>query len=322
MNKVQLATYNSFVKSDDFLDDHAAELAVVSQIAPAAASFKQTINAIGTAVALAEQDNTGYTIDKNNKLAELRRLMLKVGRAATAYYRSINNVANLAISDFTKTEVEEMAEARIPIYAEKLHNESLPHAANLIGADAADLAALQAAIVAARDVMEDPKRAIEISRRYNESIDGLIKTGREQREILDIYMRTFIDENEGLYNEWKYSTSIDDLPSHSAPTFTTPITALGTGTVTSVDYAPLGGLTGATDIEFTLPQNIAQGIRAGFGTDALSILPGKELQLSGGSSNRHSAASLGFDINAAPFLNIINDTPQAVSITVDFYRAD
>lgn len=321
MNKVQIAKYNSFIKSDDFLDDNSATLASVSQIAPLAAALKTTISNISTAMGIAEQDNTGYTIDKNNKLNELKRLMLKVGRAATAYYQSINNIAKLSISDFNKSEIDQMTDSRVHAYAIKLHAETLPNAASLIGATAADLTALNAAIAALGQVLEDPRRAIDISKRHNDSIDGLLKDGDKQRETLDIYMRTFIDANPGLYAEWRLALAIDDLPTTSSPDFSTPISATGGGTPTTIDYTPLGGLDGSTDIVFTLPIGIAQGVRAGFGLDPASILPGKEIQLASGSSPRRTAASLGYDNGNAPYLNIINDTPNAVSVIVEFYKA-
>lgn len=322
MNKVQTSKSNSLVKIEDFLDDHAAELAVVVQIEPLHEELKDVIEDIGTAMALAEQDNTGYTINKNLKVNEVKRLILKVGRGATAYYQSINEFEKLSISNYKKSELDSITESRLSPKAKQLYKEALPIAANLIGADAADVAALQAAALALDEIIEDPSRAIDVSKRYNDSIDGLLKRGDEIRNKIDVYMQTFIDENPGLYAEWKLSMAIDDMPTHGSPDFTTPISCAGGGAVTTVDYIPLGGLFGSTNIEFTLPQNIPQGVRAGFGVDDQSILAGKELQLTGGSSNRRSAASLGFDLNSAPFLNIINDTMQVFSVTVDFYTAD
>ena len=76
MNKVQTSKSNSLVKIEDFLDDHAAELAVVVQIEPLHEELKDVIEDIGTAMALAEQDNTGYTINKNRKGNEVKRKSL------------------------------------------------------------------------------------------------------------------------------------------------------------------------------------------------------------------------------------------------------
>lgn len=323
MNKVQIAKYNSFIKSDDFLDDNAATVAVRVQIPPLATTLRGIIDSIGTAMGLAEQDNTGYTADKLVKITEMKRLMMKVARAATAYYRSTNNLNKLAISDFKKGEMENLNDARQLNYAQKLYNETLPDAANLIGADAADLAALQASITLVADVLEDPKRAIEISKRHNDSIVGLLKEGDKTRNDIDIYMQTFIDENPGLYTEWKLSMSIDDAPTHSNPDYTTPpISCTGGGTITNIDYSPLGQILGSTNIAFTLSENAGQGIIVSFGMDEMSLSP-QQHPLSGGSSNRLSAASLGYNLDDGTiFLNIRNDSPLPESVTVDFYLAD
>lgn len=323
MDKNQIAVYESHLSSDDFLDDNAVVVNVRTQITPLALRLKGKIADVGVAMAKAERDNRGYSIDKQEKLTVLRHIMLKVGRAGTALYRSTNNLGKLSATDFTKGELDNLQDARVLTYAQELYSETLPDAANLIGADAADLTALQAAITAVADVFEGPRRAIDNSKRYNDSIVDLLNDCNKTRNEIDIYMQTFIDENLGLYTEWKLSMAIHDAPTHSNPDLTVPISCGGTGIVTTIEYTPINGaLTGSTNIKFTLPTPLGQGVSAGFGPDPATIIPGTELQLSAGANPRVTAASLGYDINAARFLNIRNATPSAVSVSVEFYLAD
>lgn len=318
MNDYNFSKFESYGKTIDFLNDNAVKMATRSKIPPLAITFNDVVASIGSTIALADQDNTGYTVDKNLKITELKRLMLKVGRAAASYYVGINNIPKLEVCDFKKSELDQMKARYITLPAQKLHDEVLPDVANLEGVDAADFAALQAAITAAVAAIPEPKRAIGISEKYNDSLKGLMQQADKIRSELDLHMQTFIDEDPLLYDEWKICMSIDNNPTHSNPDLATPVSCGGMGVYTTIDYTPIAAeFTGATDIKFILPQNIPQGVMAGFGADPNSFA--SELMLSSGSNNRVTAASLGYDLNAATFLNIRNATPNPVLVNVEFY---
>ena len=318
MNDYNFSKFDSYRKTIDFLSDNAAKVAARSKIPPLAITFNNVVTSIGTTIGLADQDNRGYTLDKYEKVTEVKRIMLKIGRAAASYYSGGVNNSKLLISDFTKSELEHMKDSYLPIPAQKLHDEALPDVANLEGVDAADFVALQAAIVALIAALPEPKRATELSELHNDNLKPLMQQADKIRSELDLHMQTFIDEDPLLYAEWKLSLSIDNNPTHSNPDLATPVTCGGLGVVTTVDYAPIvAEFTGAADIKFILPQNIPQGVAVGFGADDSSFV--SEQALSSGSNNRVTAASLGYDINAATFLNIRNATPNPVIVNVAFY---
>lgn len=65
MNDLQTNRVNSLIKSSDFLDYYASELAAVAQIAPLALDLKNLINDIETAAGKGSLDLTGVAEQKS-----------------------------------------------------------------------------------------------------------------------------------------------------------------------------------------------------------------------------------------------------------------
>ena len=145
MNRGQTDKLNSFIKSFDVLTDNAAALVSVTQIAAGRIALKATIDALTTAAGLGSLDLTGYTLDKNNKREALTTLLNKVCRAAAAYYNSVGNMGSINKVNFTASELKNTRDTDLYSLVKVAHTQILPDAANLIGATAADLTALNAA---------------------------------------------------------------------------------------------------------------------------------------------------------------------------------
>ena len=318
MTSNEAAKTSSFAVSNDFLKVNAATVATVTQIPPKATALDVLIGKILDADGLGSRDLSGFAEDKRMKRDTLERLMHKVGKGAAAYYLSSNMRDELRSVDFKPSELYRLSTNELLSRARDLHKVVLPDVANLIGITITDLDDLEDAKEAFADVWIAPKRAKKISKGANDKIKPLLDEGDILRAELDIYMQTFEYDNPDLYAEWKLTLSIDNNPTHSNPDLATPVTCGGLGVVTTVDYAPIvAEFTGAADIKFILPQNIPQGVAVGFGADDSSFV--SEQALSSGSNNRVTAASLGYDINGATFLNIRNATPNPVIVNVAFY---
>lgn len=318
MNRNQTDKLNSFIKSFDVLTDNAAALVSVPQIATGRIALKATIDAITTAAGTGGMDLTGYTEDKRNKREAVMTILQKVSRAAAAYYNSVGNLGNLRKVDFTPSELVRMRDTDFYANAKAVHALVLPDAANLIGANAADVLALNVANELFFAALQEPKNQSELSKVANDSIDGLIAQGDDQRKNLDIYMLTFADDQPDLYNLWKLSLGIDNTGGSNPPVLTVSTTANGSAAVTNIDYT---GVAMVPSTEIKIRNAGPAAIFYGFSSNSVS-LQGQQNILNPGADVRLTAVAMGYDAVVARFLNLRNDEQVGSEVEVSFYEMD
>ena len=314
MNDKQYAQFASFAKSDDFLDDNATPVSAVTQFPPQAVLLKAKLAEIVTADGIGSADNRGEAINKGNLRKELEAKMLLVSRAATAYYLSIDNPIKQKNVDFNVSEIERMMAEKLFSTAKKLVSDTTPDAANLIGADASDVSALDSAADAYNDVIPDTKRATERSKIYNAIIDPVLAECRNIRSKIDIYMQTFIASEPLLYAEWRETLHIDDGPSSNPPILSLQVD-VESGQMRSIDYSDIS-LFNTTEIKLLNPNEAT--IDFGFGPDDTSFA-GTPTTVNEQSNSRKSALSLGYHSVDSPVLLVRNESGVILSITLEFY---
>lgn len=315
MNKKQYALFASFEKSDDFMDDNAAAVAGVTEIAPIAALFKSKLDEIGVADGVGSRDNSGESILKGQLRTDLIEKIFVVSRGATAYYKSINDPVKQKNVDYVASDFTNMAAEKVVHLANQLVTDTTADAANLINADANDITALTDAAVAFSNSIPNPKRAIEISKVNNDKIDPLLGEAREMRNTLDIYMQTFISTNESLYAEWKLTLNIDDAGTSNPPVLTLNIT-VDAGETNTVDYSQIEL---ANNFEIKLINENDAEVEYGFGPNSESF-NGTPTTVNAQSNTRKTVSALGYHSIENNNLNVRNNAPEGLDVTLEFYN--
>jgi hypothetical protein len=316
MTDVQTNRLNSLLKSDTVLTENQVELSSVSQIAPLATELKNTILAIEDAAADGTLDLSGVTKNKSEKRKQLETTMLKVGRGASAYFKSIDNIEHIAIVDFTTTELLLKKDNDLYIASKQLYELAEPNKNDLIGADASDVAQLDVEKEYFFSKLTAPKNAIELSANHNKLIDPLLRKGMQIREDLDIYLQTFIATNPLLYGVWKSSLSIDDTGANAPIAYSVDV-IVASNSVLKIDYTSVA-LQANTEIKM---KNTSDGEMAfGFGGDIITfahteVVPPK-------SQKRLTASILGYDVLNSLLLMVQNNNAVPLSATFEFYMMD
>ena len=315
MQDEQTNRLNSLIKSDDFLDDNSATVAAVTQIPPLATSLKDKIQEINDAAAAGDLDLSGVAEDKKNKRAALKTSLFKISRAAAAYYQSANMLKELRIVDFNDSEIDRQRDAILYATAKEVHKIGTADVANLIGAVQADLDQLDTDKEAFFEVIQDPKREIEIGAVQNARIDPLINQGMDIRRQIDVFMQTLISTNEALYSEWEASMSIDDTGASNPPVLVKTV-SVNSGETIAVSYA--GEIDLINSSELKLINDNGAEIDFGFGADETQF-NGTPTTVNANSQERKTAISLGFDSINATSLNVQNNQGSSMDITIEFY---
>jgi len=317
MTDAQYNRQGSFAKSDDFMDDHAAHAAIVavSQIAPLAASLKSKLAEVVVADGIGSQDNTGPTTLKKNLKTAVQDKMLKIVRAATALYLSTDNTVMQKIVDYTETDITTWKPEELYSRAKKLVTDVTPDNANLIGAVAADVTDLDSTADQLNDVIQDPKRAIEISKVYNAKITPLLNECAEIRKKLDIFMQTLISTEPTLYAEWKETLNVDDTGANNPPVLSLDIT-IESGEITNVDYSEIDLVNNS---EIKLINDTDASIDYGFGPDE-GTFNGTPVTVEDQSQERRTATALGYHSIENNKLNVRNLAAETLNVTLEFYE--
>jgi hypothetical protein len=313
MNDVQTNRVNSLIKSSDFLDDHASELAAVTQIAPLALELKNLIKDIETAAGKGSLDLTGVAEQKSITRQNLIDITMKVARGAAAYYQSVNQLRELRMVDFNNTEMIKKRDNDLYATAKELHQMAIIDGSNYIAVSAPDITLLDDTKEKFFDYIQDPKREVEIVAQQNAMIDPYITQGMEIRKKLDIYMQTFIAIKAILYNEWNASLSIDDTGANTPASYTVTLMIPPTS-LKSIDYSSVA-LQGNTEIK--LINNSAAELVYGFGNDSNSFA-GTQTVYSN-TQKRQSATSLGYNALSATILNVQNNQAVDLECTIEIY---
>jgi hypothetical protein len=314
MNDVQTNRVNSLIKSSDFLNDNAGNIAVITQLPPLALDLISIIDNIETAAAKGSLDLSGVAEQKSITRQKLIATMLKVARGGAAYYLSSDKLRELRIVDFTENDLNYKRDNDLYATAKELHQMAVADGANYIGVSITDITLLDTEKEKFFDYIQDPKREIEIAAQHNALIDPLITQGMELRKKMDIYMQTFIATNPIFYNEWKASLSIDDTGANTPPSYTLTL-SIAAGSIQNVDYSAVA-LQGNTDIK--LINDSAGALIYGFGNDDTTFSSTDTVNAN--TQKRKSAISLGYDALTDTKLNIQNANGVDLSCTLEFYE--
>jgi hypothetical protein len=299
MKDKQTNRVNSLIKSSDFLSDHAADLVVIAQLPPLAAQLATLIQDIETAAGKGKLDLTGVAEHKSIVKQKLLDQMLKVARGAAAYYLSTDNKPKRDNDLFAiAKELQQMAVADGAFYI------------YITPADIANLDTLKEDFF---DIIQNPKRELEIAAQYNALINPLIAQGYKLREHIDIYMRTFIAGNALLYNEWEASMSIDDTGAKKPTAYTLTLT-VPANTIQTIDYSSVA-LQGNTAIK--LINKSGAELVYGFGPNSNSFAGTHTVYAN--TQKRKSASSLGYNALSATNLNVQNIQPIDLECTIEMY---
>lgn len=317
MTDRQYEQFASYAKSDDFLDDNAAHAAItgITQIAPLATDLKTKLAEITTADGLGAQDNTGVSDNKNALRQDLIDKFFVITRAATAYYTSISDSIKQKIVDFNPSDVDKMNAEKLYAVAKKLVTDTTPDAANLIGATATEITALDTAADAFNDVIPDPKRATEVSKVNNARIDPLLGECRELRGKLDIFMQTLISSEPTLYAEWNETLNIDQAATSNPPVLSIDI-SVASGETQTVNYEEFAM---RNNSQIKLINNNDATIDFGFGPDPGSF-NGTPTTVGEQSQERKTATALGYQSIENNSLNVQNNAGDTLSVTIEFYE--
>ena len=313
MKDKQTNRVNSLIKSSDFLSDHAADLVVIAQLPPLAAQLATLIQDIETAAGKGKLDLTGVAEHKSIVKQKLLDQMLKVARGAAAYYLSTDNKPKLRIVDLKPSELKRKRDNDLFAIAKELHQMAVADGAFYIYITPADIANLDTLKEDFFDIIQNPKRELEIAAQYNALINPLIAQGYKLREHIDIYMRTFIAGNALLYNEWEASMSIDDTGAKKPTAYTLTLT-VPANTIQTIDYSSVA-LQGNTAIK--LINKSGAELVYGFGPNSNSFAGTHTVYAN--TQKRKSASSLGYNALSATNLNVQNIQPIDLECTIEMY---
>lgn len=211
MDSNQIDKYNMLRKVDDFMDDHAAETAGHSKIAPKHLQLKDNIEDIEEAKEEADADNTGVTEDKAADRTEVVKQVFTALTAVASFARDTKNHTLLRRVDFTLSDLNGMRDATLYTSGEMVRKKTDANIAAL--ADyayaPAQLTALEDALEAFHESTPQPKDAKEAVAVANEQVTVLLKEADVILEDLDGYMDTYRFSNPTLWSEYQKARAID-----------------------------------------------------------------------------------------------------------------
>ncbi len=195
-----------------FFDDHTAETAPVTVIAPKVAALSAKILAIADAEGIATSDNTGVTVDKSIQREALMVQMMMASTAVSNFARDTNNNALLNKVRYTLSKLQGMRDHTLHFKALELKKAVDANIASLavylyLPANQTDL---NTAITNYFDAVTEPKDAIEESAAARQLVMRLFVETDDIIESLDGYMDIFRFSNTELWDEYQLARAIDD----------------------------------------------------------------------------------------------------------------
>lgn len=307
MNDNQEDKLGMFEKVKAFLLTNAATLAVVTQIATLQSALNDLIDDIIDADIKATQDDTGYTEEKTQQRINLEEITLKVARALTAYWESIDSKGTLRMTDYGKSELEAMRDNDLYAAAKRLFKVADPLGASLTAfnsgpADVSDLDTKKEAFFA--DIQNPAMKRGE-RKEWGAEVERLFGDTDKVLDKLDTYMATFEAINEILYGQYKNARLIDSSGGGAAKVKRGEIPA------EDIQNAAFSAelLADETLLEFS---NTGTGATLSFYFGALPgsppEAPGQTI-LTPGASVQKTAAEAGYN-SGQTFANIYNPGPE------------
>lgn len=212
MDSNQKDKYDMLLKVDDFFDDHSADTASHSRIAPKHLELKGVIKDMEEAAMTAEADQTGVTEDKAALRTELEKLVFTARTAVAGLARDTPDRKLLRSVSFTLNDLRKMSDATLFFKGSMVRSRASTHLAAL--ADyayaPAQLTALTDTLADFLDIASEPLDAIDERAVANEQVAALLAKAEDLLESLDGYMDTFRFSLPMLYTEYSMARGIDD----------------------------------------------------------------------------------------------------------------
>ncbi len=319
MDNRQLERLNSYIKSAEVLNDHTAAMDIsLPEHAPYETQFDDLISQIILEAGLGTQDDTGVTIDQNQKRSEVEALHMKVANAAAAWYATQNNNGGLMRVKATLPKLQAMREGRFYIRTKQLVAIATPIAADLINAVLADVTALNTANEEYFELFTAPEQTRGKRKMHNAEVDPLLAEARDVRNTLTTLINTLAGTADNIiYVEWTASLSIDNTGPAAPPALTVEESILANA-INNIDISGLI-ITGSTEIKLT--NTGAVDLKFGFST-ANNSLPGGAAVVSIGNNSRMTASALNYDAGTSIFLNVRNQTAGSGDYKLEVFIMD
>ena len=181
------------LKVDDFFDDHSADTATHSKIAPKHLELKEVIKELEETAGEAGLNHTGVTEDKASLRTELEKLVFTARTAVAGLARDTTDRKLLRKVSFTLNDLRKMSDGNLFFKGSMVRSKASAHMAAL--ADyayaPAQLTALTDTLAAFLDIASDPLDAIDERAVANERVVALLAQADGLLESLDGYMDTF-----------------------------------------------------------------------------------------------------------------------------------
>lgn len=309
MNDNQSDHLSMYLTVNQFLLDHAPDLAGVTQITGLQALLANRIENITDYAAIAGSDTTGFTIQKSNERLELEAITLKVSRACGAYFLSIDNPGGFKLADYTASEIANKRDNDLYADSKWLYKIADPIKANLssFNSGPADVLELKNLYDAFFDIIRLPKIKRDEKASGTKMLDKEFEKAQELVEHLDVYMLTFQTIDALLYLEYEKARAIDSTGGGSQNTKSGTLQGNGVANAAFADDK-LNASTGL------LLYNNSTGPNAGdlvfyFCATPTGAIPDPDKAITLAPGNDLTTTALSIDYSEAqPFLNIFNPT--------------
>ncbi len=306
MTDTQENKLSMYIKTADFLGNHAGGLVSVTQIAGIKIELDAAIQNITDAAGLATSDTTGFTTEKAQERTDLEAITLKVSRATAAYFLSINNTGGIKLADYNKSELDTMRDTDLYVKAKYLHSKALPVQANLsdFNSGPADVTALNSKLAAYFAVIQLPQEKRGEKTVSVLALEEMMSATDLLLDTLDIYMLTFEAIDANLFGLYRTARAIDDTSGGGAAQIKT-----GTVPMNAQTNIPFSAGAIAADSGLELGNEGSAGQLMFYFSDSTTGTPGPMSPITYVPPNDITqvvAGSAGFDAVARPYLNVFN----------------
>lgn len=294
-NKVSM-----YQKVQFYLNLHAAETAAIPMVSTVKGQLDTKVTAILALASLVDTDITGYTVDKQNKRADLASRILKLSTAIVAL-ASINSNTILAEKcDESLSSMNAMRDNDFYTFAQLIIKEATPIMATLtpFGVVAADLTAANAASATYLGAIQTPRGQInERSKSLQDLQDAMASADTLLRDKMDAVMGVYQATNPSLHFGYLGARSIDQTGATTAPDYMGAVLPASTTNVANIPYLAARTFEiqnmGNTELIFALTTDPA-------------LLDGHPVTISAGSSVQRGSTNLN-ESELATYLILRND---------------
>lgn len=219
MNSTQENKVSMYFKVELFFTNHFADLTpAVAKLTLVKSQFAANLVTLAEYQEEANEDNSGYAIQKQDLRNSIRDKVLVISGGAVAYALMTNNKPLAAKFRFTKSTLDGYRDTDFLFKVDKFYkivNEMLAEFSQY-GVLPATASALEAELDIFRASIENPDEQRSENRAYREAFEKLMDGMDAQLELMDNLMATFAISKPILYNQYKFDRLIDDNASGGA----------------------------------------------------------------------------------------------------------